>query len=85
MYFEKVVVVNEIGIHAKIASKIIKLTTKSKANIFFEHNGKMINAKSIVAILAARIRHNDEIKVLTDSENGINLVKQLVNLIETDI
>lgn len=85
MYFEKVKVINEMGIHAKIASSIIKITTKCKANIFFEHNNKMINAKSIVAILASRIRHMDEIRILTDSDVGINAVKELVRLIENDI
>lgn len=85
MYFEKVKIINEMGIHAKIASSIIKITTKSKANIFFEHNNKMLNAKSIVAILASKIKHLDEVRVLTDSEEGIDAVREIVRIIENDI
>lgn len=85
MYFEKVKILNKMGIHAKIATQIIKITTNTKVGIFFEHNKKVINAKSIVAILASKIQYDDELKIFTDSERGVDIIKKLVELIEQDI
>ncbi|MDO5062592.1 MAG: HPr family phosphocarrier protein [Peptostreptococcaceae bacterium] len=84
MYTEKVRVVNEMGIHAKTASRIIKTSTRYKSNIFFEYDGKLINAKSIVGILAAAIPEGSEIVVRADGVDETEAVKKIVELIEED-
>lgn len=84
MYTEKVRVINEMGIHAKTASRIIKTSTKYKSNIFFEYEDKLINAKSIVGILAAAIPEGSEIVVRADGVDEVEAVKKIVELIEED-
>ncbi|MDO4710522.1 MAG: HPr family phosphocarrier protein [Peptostreptococcaceae bacterium] len=84
MYTEKVRVINEMGIHAKTASQIIKTSTKYRADIFFEYGDKLINAKSIVGILAAAISEGSEIIIRADGEDEMEAVKKIVALIEED-
>lgn len=85
MYTEKVKVVNEMGIHAKTASKIIKTSTKYQSDIFFEYQNRLINAKSIVGILAAAIPEGSEIVVRAEGSDAVEAVKKIVSIIEDDV
>lgn len=72
-----------MGIHAKAASDIIKTSTKFKSNIFLEYNGKLINAKSIVGILAAAIPENSTLVISAEGIDEQEAVNSVVSVIET--
>lgn len=82
MYIGKAKVMNEMGIHAKVASRIIRLATQYKSNIFIEYQNKMINAKSIVSILAAAIPEGSELKISAEGIDEEVAVKNLISMIE---
>ena len=42
---------NELGLHTRPATLIVKLLQDSKSEILFTHNNETINAKSILSIL----------------------------------
>ncbi|MDO5095354.1 MAG: HPr family phosphocarrier protein [Peptostreptococcaceae bacterium] len=84
MFKQNAKVVNEMGIHAKAASHIIKIATGYKSNIFIEYENKLINAKSIVSILAAAIPEGSIVTISAEGVDEQEAVKQLVHTIEED-
>lgn len=84
MYIEQARVVSEMGIHAKAASEIIKASTQFKSNIFLEYEGRLINAKSIVGLLAAAIPEGSVVKVSANGPDEMDAVKRLVTIIEEE-
>ena len=56
MKTEKITLKNETGLHARPASEIVKIASKYQSTISLIANGKTINAKSILNIMAAGIK-----------------------------
>ena len=52
MKTEKITLKNETGLHARPASEIVKIASKYQSTISLIANGKTINAKSILNIMA---------------------------------
>ncbi len=84
MYTEQARVVSEMGIHAKAASEIIKAATQYRSNVFLEYEGRLINAKSIVGLLAAAIPEGSLVMVSADGADEVDVVKRLVAIIEEE-
>lgn len=63
-----VVIKNETGLHARPATEISKIAMKYKCDINFLVNGKTINAKSPLMIMAAGIKSKTELEILCEGE-----------------
>lgn len=72
MKTEKITLKNETGLHARPASEIVKIASKYQSTISLIANGKTINAKSILNIMAAGINQVQKLK--------FNVMEQTKNL-----
>ena len=70
MVKEKVVINNETGLHARPATEIAKIAMKYKCDTNLIVNGKSINAKYPLMIMAAGIKAIKEIKGIFDNNFG---------------
>lgn len=77
MVKESVVIENETGLHARPATEISKIAMKYKCDINFLVNGKKINAKSSLMIMAAGIKNKTELEILCDGENEEKALEEL--------
>lgn len=77
MLKKKVVIENETGLHARPATEISKIAMKYPCNINFLVNGKMINAKSPLMIMAAGIKSKTELEILCDGEDEEKALEEL--------
>ncbi|MEG3164408.1 phosphoenolpyruvate--protein phosphotransferase [Sphingomonas sp. PB2P19] len=69
------------GIHARPAARIVALLKPFTAEVTITAHGKLANARSIVALLAAGIRHDDEIQLVArgdDAHAAISAVAALI-------
>ena len=48
---KELVVLNKMGIHARPAAMIVRITNKFKADIFMEKDGEQVNGKSIMGLM----------------------------------
>lgn len=78
MVKEKVIIENETGLHARPATEISKIAMKYKCNITFLVNGKTINAKSPLMIMAAGIKSKTELEILCDGEDEEKALEELL-------
>ncbi len=44
-------IVNDLGLHARAASKLVKLANGYDAEVWVGHDGREVNAKSILGVL----------------------------------
>ena len=44
-------IVNERGLHARAATKLVQLASRFTSDVFLEHEGQTANAKSVMGVL----------------------------------
>ena len=77
MQKEVVILKNETGLHARPASEIAKIAMKYKCDVNLIVNGKKINAKSPLMIMAAGIKTKTEIEIECNGEDEEEALKEL--------
>ena len=78
---EKILTVkNAGGLHARPAGMVVKTASKFNSDIFFEYNGKTINAKSIMGVMSLGLGKDNQVKIIvngSDQEDAINAISEL--------
>ncbi|WP_425539816.1 HPr family phosphocarrier protein [Microaceticoccus formicicus] len=85
MIEEKVTLNNEIGLHARPASKFIRESIKYKSTIEVVKGEKIYNAKSIMGVLSMGAVKNDTIIIRANGDDEEEAVKNLVRLIQFEL
>ena len=75
---------SELGLHARAAAKLVKLTSQFESDIKLSrlNAGEQVDAKSILGILLMAAARGTEIEVMTDGKDeevAMEAVVQLVN------
>jgi phosphocarrier protein HPr len=52
MVRREITVINKLGLHARAAARLVRLTSRYACEIFLECGGEQVNAKSILGILS---------------------------------
>lgn len=84
MVKKEVVVNNENGLHARPASEITKIVLKYNCEVNLLVNGKIVNAKSPLMIMAAGIQGNTKLEIQCNGEKEEEVLEELVNGFETN-
>ena len=85
MYEQKVILTNEIGLHARPASIFIRAAVKYSCDITVEKNGRSYNAKSIMSVLSMSASNGDELTLRADGDKEEEAIKSLVDVVENKI
>lgn len=85
MFEEKVTLVNEIGLHARPASKFVRESIKYNSNIEVIKGEKVYNAKSIMGVLSMGAVRDDTITIRASGEDEEEAVKNLVRLVQFEL
>lgn len=78
----KMVVQNEVGLHARPAKNLVSLLSKFSSDVFIEKDGYRINAKSIIGVLTLAAAHGTVLMVIaegTDAAEALDAVEELFN------
>lgn len=79
---KKMIVKNEMGIHTRPATAIVKLLQRVKSEVLFEYNGEIVNAKSILSLLILAARQHARITVTIDGIDAEEAMAQLQTAFE---
>ena len=82
MIKDTIIIENETGLHARPATEISKEAMKYKSDIKFVVNGKTLNAKSPLMIMAAGIKSKSEMEIICDGEDEKEALKGLMTVIK---
>ena len=73
---------NKLGLHARPAALFVQLTNKFSSEIFIQKDTKIINAKSIMGIMALGIAIGEVITVKINGVDEEQAMKEIEKLIE---
>lgn len=79
---KNVVIVNELGLHARSAAKIAQLAQLATADIWLELNGEQADATSIIDLLSLGCPQGTTVTVAIKDGQDINILDALVDLIK---
>lgn len=74
-------IVNEDGLHARPASKIVKIATGFQADVEIVKDGMAVNGKSIMGVLMLQAECGSEILLRVNGPDEVAAVEALVALI----
>ncbi|MBS4534791.1 HPr family phosphocarrier protein [Clostridium sp. D2Q-14] len=81
MVSKEVIVNNKIGLHARPAALFVQTASKFLSKISIEKDGKKINGKSIMGVMALGVCQGDTIIIAASGEDEKKAVDDLENLL----
>ncbi len=79
---QKMVILNRYGLHARPASKFVKLASRFKSSIYVEKDGEEVNGKSIMGLMMLAAGEGSHILVKAtgpDAREALDELQKLVN------
>jgi len=78
-----VIIVNELGLHARSAVRIAKLAEGAKSKVWIIKSGEKADAVSIIEILTLACPKGSKITVKIDEQKDIEILNAIVKLVES--
>lgn len=87
MVSQRVKVINNNGIHLRPAGTLAKEAVKFSSLINFKvpNRNYIGNSKSVLSILAGRVKKDDELEFICEGEDEQEALKTIIELIENGI
>ena len=67
---KKIIVINKLGLHARAAAKLVKLSAGFDSTIKLHSGEKEVDAKSIMGVLMLAATQGTELKMIVDGEDA---------------
>jgi len=77
---KELLVENKMGIHARPAAMIVRITNKFKADVFVEKDEEQVNGKSIMGLMMLAAGKGSKVKFLATGENAAQMLEELAAL-----
>lgn len=74
-------ILNELGMHARAATKFVQLATKYSCEVFVEKDGQQVNGKSIMGVLMLVASKGSVIKIQTTGDDAEEAGEALAALV----
>ena len=85
MVSKELKVVNSQGFHMRPATEFVNNMSKYKSDVTIKFNGRDVNAKSLMNVIAACIKFGSEIEVVCDGEDEQEALNEAVQMIESGL
>lgn len=84
MYSREVVVLNQVGLHARPATFFIQRANEFSSSVWIEKEACKVNAKSLLGVLSLGITRGTTITVIANGSDEKEAVDSLVDLVTTN-
>ena len=85
MVSAKTKIVNPMGMHMRPAQLFVKAVTPFPCHVTLVFNGKEINGKSVMNLMAACIKQGAEIEIRCDGDGEADCLKAAVELVDSGL
>ena len=75
-----IVVINKLGLHARAAAKLVKVSGGFNSHIELQKNGDSVDAKSIMGVLMLAAAQGSELKLVTNGDDAEEAANQISGL-----
>ena len=80
----KIVVNNDVGLHARPAALFVKTAQEFSSDITLQYDGREANGKSLLNILTLGVNQGSEITINAQGEDANSALAALQSLIESN-
>lgn len=80
-YSATVTIVNQLGLHARAATKLVQLCQQFNARIELHQEGRSADASSVLALLMLASSKGKNVEVVTSGEQAIQALEAVTALI----
>jgi phosphocarrier protein HPr len=77
----EVTIVNELGMHARAATKFVQLAAKFQADVLVEKDGQEVNGKSIMGVLMLVASKGSRVRIRTRGAQAEEAARALAQLV----
>jgi phosphocarrier protein len=77
---KELVVQNKMGIHARPAAMVVRITNKYKADVFVEKDGEQVNGKSIMGLMMLAAGKGSKVKFIASGADAQPMLAELEQL-----
>jgi phosphocarrier protein len=77
---KEIVVQNKLGIHARPAAMIVRITNKFKAEVFVEKDEEQVNGKSIMGLMMLAAGKGSKVKFIATGDDAPQMLAELEQL-----
>ena len=75
-------ITNQLGIHARVAAKLVETANRFQSEVFLEKDGVEVNGRSILGILTLFCPYGSRLTVRTEGVDAGEAMEAFVRLIE---
>ncbi len=79
---QEMVILNRYGLHARPASKFVKLASRFKSSIYVEKDGEEVNGKSIMGLMMLAAGEGSHILVKATGPDAREALDELQKLVD---
>jgi len=76
----ELVVQNKMGIHARPAAMIVRITNRYKSDVFVEKDSEQVNGKSIMGLMMLAAAKGSRVKFLATGLDAAQILDELEDL-----
>ena len=77
-----VLIINELGLHARSAAGIAKLAQNANSKVWLIRGKERVDASSIIDILSLACSKGSKITLKIDEESDIDILNEIIELIK---
>jgi len=77
-----VVIINELGLHARSAAGIAKLAQNANSKVWLIRGKERVDASSVIDILSLACSKGSKITLKIDEESDIDILNEIIELIK---
>jgi phosphocarrier protein len=74
---KELIVQNKMGIHARPAAMIVRITNKFKAEVFVEKEEEQVNGKSIMGLMMLAAAKGSTVKFIVSGDDAALMLSEL--------
>ena len=81
MIKQEMEIINKLGLHARASTKLTQTAGQFDSEIWIEHNGRRVNAKSIMGVMMLAASKGSKITVVTNGADEKQALEAMITLI----
>ena len=74
---KELVVQNKMGIHARPAAMIVRITNRFKSEVFVEKDDEQVNGKSIMGLMMLAAGKGSKVKFIVTGDDAAGMVAEI--------
>lgn len=76
-----ITIINKLGLHARAAAKLVKLASRFECDVQLKRKQRVVNGKSIMAVMLLAASKGTEVDVITNGVDEIEATEAILQLI----